>query len=119
MMTFAASYDPQPFHTDPIRAGASRWGGLIASGWLTCSIAMELAVRGILDGSESFGSPGIETLEWTHPVRPGDVVRLVVTVLGSRVSSSKRTGIIRWRWEVLNQRDVLVMRLIATSFFAL
>jgi acyl dehydratase len=57
-------------------------------------------------------------LEWMHPVRPGDVLRLVVTVLESRVSSSQTTGIIRWRWELFNQDDVRVLRLVATSFFA-
>jgi acyl dehydratase len=118
IVAFASKYDPQPFHVDPVRASASRWGGLIASGWLTCSIAMELAVRGILEGSESYGSPGVEMLEWMHPVRPGDVLRLVVTVLESRVSSSQTTGIIRWRWELFNQDDVRVLRLVATSFFA-
>ena len=118
IVAFASKYDPQPFHVDPVRASAGRWGGLIASGWLTCSIAMELAVRGILEGSESYGSPGVEMLEWMHPVRPGDVLRLVVTVLESRVSSSQTTGIIRWRWELFNQDDVRVLRLVATSFFA-
>jgi acyl dehydratase len=116
-MTFAAQYDPQPFHTDPVRAKSGRWGGLIASGWLTCSIAMGLAVRGILEGSESYGSPGVERIEWTHPVRPRDALRLIVTVLESRVSGSKRTGIVRWRWELLNQEDVPVLRLVATSLF--
>jgi len=119
IVAFATQYDPQPFHMDPVRAQASRWGGLIASGWMTCSIAMELVVRGILDGSASYGSPGVEAVEWTHPVRPGDLLRVIVMVLESRVSRSQRTGIIRWRWELLNQADVLVMRLVATSFFEL
>jgi acyl dehydratase len=119
IIAFASRYDPQPFHTDPVRAKTGHWGGLIASGWMTCSIAMELVVRGILDGSESYGSPGVETVEWTHPVRPGDVLRLQVIVLDSRISSSKRTGIIRWRWELLNQMDILVLRLVGTSFFEL
>ena len=112
-------YDPQPFHTDARRAAASRWGGLIASGWLTCSIAMELAVRRILTDSESAGSPGVEQIEWLRPVRPGDRLRLTVTVLESRVSSSGRLGIVRWRWELQNQDNVIVLRMTATSFFDL
>jgi acyl dehydratase len=118
IITFARRYDPQPFHTDPVRAKASRWGGLIASGWMTCSIAMELLVRGILEGSESYGSPGVEAVEWTHPVRPGDALRLRATVLDLRVSSSKHTGIARIRWELFNQHGVLVLRLVGTSLFA-
>ena len=57
-------YDPQFFHVDPVRARQSRWKGLIASGWMTCSIAMELAVKSVLADSESIGSPGVESLKW-------------------------------------------------------
>jgi len=117
MIEFARRYDPQPFHVDPERAAASRWGGLIASGWLTCAIAMQLAVEGILAGSESIGSPGIDELRWEKPVRPGDRLILSVTVLESRVSSSGKTGIVRWRWELHNQREERVLSLLASSFF--
>jgi len=40
IIEFARRYDPQFFHIDPERARNSRWNGLIASGWMTCSIAM-------------------------------------------------------------------------------
>ena len=119
IIAFARQYDPQPFHVDPVRAKASRWGGLIASGWMTCSIAMELVVRGIFEGSEAYGSPGVESIEWPHPVRPGDVLRLKATVTESRVSSSGRTGIVRIRWELVNQHDVLVLRLVGTTLFGI
>ena len=58
IIEFARRYDPQFFHIDPVRAAASRWGGVIASGWMTCGIAMELAVREVLADSNSIGSPG-------------------------------------------------------------
>ena len=119
IIEFARRYDPQFFHTDPARAAASRWGGVIASGWLTASIAMELAVAALLQDSGSIGSPGIEKLEWTHPVRPGDSLRLRVTVLESRHSKSGSLGVVRWQWELRNQRDVVVLRLVATSLFEL
>ena len=45
IVEFASRYDPQWFHTDPQRAGGSRWKGLIASGWHSCAIAMELGGR--------------------------------------------------------------------------
>lgn len=117
IIEFATRYDPQSFHIDPVSARASRWGGLIASGWMTCSIAMELVVRGILHGSTSYGSPGVEKIEWAHPVRPGDALRLRATVVDARVSSSKRTGIARIQWELFNQHQILVLRLVGTSFF--
>jgi acyl dehydratase len=119
IIDFASRYDPQPFHTDPAFAAKSRWGGIIASGWHTCCVAMELGVRGILEGSESYGSPGVEKIEWLHPVRPGDAIRLKVTILEQSVSSSKRTGIVRWLWEVLNQNGTKVASLIATTLFQL
>ena len=117
IIEFASRYDPQPFHTDPEFASKSRWGGLIASGWMTCGIAMELVAREILPGSSSVGSPGVERIEWPAPVRPGDVLSLTVTVLDSRISSSGRLGILRWQWELNNQADQLVLRLVGTSFF--
>ncbi len=45
---FAEAYDPQWFHTDPKAAAHGRFGGLIASGWHTCAIAMRLAVDAAL-----------------------------------------------------------------------
>ncbi len=117
IVAFARRYDPQPFHVDPAAAAATRWGGLIASGWMTCAIAMELAVGGVLAGSDSFGSPGVEALRWERPVRPGDQLSLTVTVLEKRVASGGGTGIVRWRWELENQRAERVLSMTATSFF--
>jgi acyl dehydratase len=117
IMEFARRYDPQPFHVDRDRAAASRWGGLIASGWMTCSIAMELAVGQILNGSESIGSPGVDELRWDAPVRPGDELTLTITVLDARRSASGRTGIVRWRWELHNQGGARVLGVVATNLF--
>ena len=64
IIEFARQYDPQWFHTDPAKASDSRFGGLIASGWHTCGIAMRLAVEAALDSSESFASPGLEYIKW-------------------------------------------------------
>ena len=119
IIEFAERYDPQPFHVDRERAAASRWGGLIASGWMTCGIAMDLAVRHILDGSESIGSPGLEELQWEKPVWPADLLTLSVTVLEQKVSGSGRTGIVRWRWELHSQAGDRVLGLVATSLFDL
>ncbi len=70
MIEFASHYDPQWFHTDPVRAREGRWKGLIASGWYTCAIAMELMVRTVLSESDSCGSPGIESLS-VRDSKPG------------------------------------------------
>ncbi|MEO8537709.1 MAG: MaoC family dehydratase [Betaproteobacteria bacterium] len=120
MLAFARTYDPQWFHVDPARAQGGRWNGLIASGWQTCAVAMRLVVVGALQGSESFGSPGLEYLKWLAPVRPGDALTVHAEVLDTRRSTRQSSlGILRWRWIVENQRDVPVLDLIATSFFDL
>ena len=120
IVEFARRYDPQWFHTDAERAAASRWQGLIASGWQTCGIAMRLAVDHFLAGSESFGSPGLEYLKWLAPVRPGDALTLRAEILDHRRSERQPTlGILRWRWTLHNQRGDAVLDLVATSLFDL
>jgi acyl dehydratase len=121
ILDFAREWDPQWFHTEPERAATeSRFGGLIASGWQTCGIAMRLAVDAALAGSESFASPGLQYVKWLNPVRPGDSLRLVGTVLETRRSEKQPSlGILRWRWELFNQQQQPVLDLEATSLFDL
>ena len=119
ILEFARRYDPQWFHTDPARAAESRWAGLISSGWLTCSIAMQLLVTHVLADSESIGSPGLEQVKWPNPLRPGDEVELTIEVLQSRVSSSGKVGIVRWRWILTTLAGAQVLDLIGTSLFEL
>jgi acyl dehydratase len=119
IIDFATRYDPQWFHTDPVRAAESRWQGLIASGWHTCSIAMQLLVTHVLMGSESIGSPGLEQVRWPNPLRPGDAVELQVEVLETRLSSSGKMGIVRWRWLLTTEGAVAVLDLVGTSLFEL
>jgi acyl dehydratase len=119
IIEFASRYDPQWFHTDPARAAASRWQGLIASGWHTCSLAMQLLVRNVLADSESIGSPGLEQVKWPNPLRPGEEVELRVEVLQTRVSSSGKVGIVRWRWVLSTLGGAEVLDLVGTSLFEL
>ena len=116
----ARAYDPQWFHVDREAAAHGPFGGIIASGWHTCSIAMRLAVDKILAGSESFASPGVAYIKWPHPVRPGDALTLRAEVLETRRSQSQPDlGILRWRWRVFNQHGQEVLESEATSLFDL
>jgi len=119
IVEFATKYDPQWFHTDPERARGSRWKGLISSGWMTCSIAMELAVKSVLADSQSIGSPGVEQLKWLNPVRPGDELGLRIEVVDTRLSRSGAVGIVKWRWLLGTQAGVPVLDMLATSLFQL
>jgi acyl dehydratase len=120
MVQFARNYDPQWFHVDAQRAQGGRWDGLIASGWLTCSLAMRMAVDSVLHDSESFGSPGLEKLRWMRPVRAGDQLYLESTIDTVRTSSSRDDlGIVRWTWRVYNQNHEQVLETEVTSLFDL
>ncbi len=120
LLQFARAYDPQWFHTDPDAAQRGRFGGLIASGWQTCGIAMRLVAEAALAGSESFAAPGLAYVKWPNPVRAGDRLRLQARVLETRVSRSQPwLGVLRWQWSLVNQDGLEVLDLEATSLFDL
>jgi len=120
VLGFATAFDPQWFHTDPKAAASGRFGGLIASGWHTCGIAMRLVADAALKGSESFASPGLTYVKWPHPVRPGDRLHLRATVIECRRSTKRpELGVLRWRWQLFNGQGVEVLDLEATSLFDL
>lgn len=112
ILDFARKYDPQPMHADPAAAAKGAFGGLIASGWHTGALMMRMYADNILSPASSIASPGIDELRWLRPVRPGDVLRLRVTVLETRPSRSRPDqGIVRSLVEVVNQQGELVMSL--------
>jgi len=118
IIEFATRYDPQPFHTDAAAASASAFGGLIASGWMTCGVAMRMVCDDYLLKAASLGSPGVDQIRWLQPVRPGDVLRLRLTTREVKPSQSKPDrGIVRSGWEVLNQRNEVVLTMEGMGMF--
>ena len=118
VVTFAKRYDPQPFHVDVHEAEKSIYGGIIASGWHTCSMVMRLMCDSYLVNSSSLGSPGIEEVKWLSPVYPGNVLSAFRTVVETRASASKPDrGIVKTFWEVENEKGQLVMSMIGINFF--
>lgn len=110
IIAFAGQFDPQPFHLDEEAAKQSLFGGLCASGWHTCSMAMRMMCDAYLLESASLGSPGLENIRWVKPVYPGDTLHMRSTVLEARPMDSKpHVGLMRTRWEVLNQNNEEVM----------
>jgi acyl dehydratase len=110
IIEFASRFDPQPFHVDVEAATESHFGGLIASGWHTCSMCMRLLVDGLLSGSTSLGSPGMEQIRWLAPVRPGDRLTARTTVVEARPSSSKPDrGTVTLLTEMENEDGIVVM----------
>ena len=116
VLEFARRYDPQPFHVDPEAAARSVFGGLIASGFHTCGLMMRMLAEHYLDPQSSLGSPGIDELRWLVPVRPGDRLRLRITVVEARPSRSKPDrGMVTSRLAVLNQDNAPVMTMTAMN----
>lgn len=110
IVEFARRYDPQSFHVDEAAAAQSNYGGLIASGWMTASAMMRMLVDHFISRVASMGSPGVDELRWLRPVRPGDRLRVRVTVLEVRRSQTKPDrGAVLSLDEVVNQDDEVVM----------
>ncbi|MFN3853797.1 MAG: MaoC family dehydratase [Phreatobacter sp.] len=110
IIAFASQFDPQPFHLDEEAGKASMLGGLAASGWHSCSIMMRMMFDGFMNGSTSLGSPGIDEVRWLKPVFPGDILSVRREVLEARPSASKPDrGIVRFRFELMNQKGEVVM----------
>ncbi len=119
IVEFARRYDPQPFHVDEAAASESPYGGLIASGWHTGALAMRMMCDAYLLDAASLGSPGLENLRWVAPVRPGDTLRVRLTVLAARTMQSRpQVGLVESRWEVFNQHDEMVLDMRGWGMFA-
>ena len=117
IISFARQFDPQPFHVDPAAAADGPFGGLIASGWHTAGLVMRLIVENYVAAESSLGSVGLDELRWPYPVRPGDTLRVRVTVLEARRSQSKPDrGIVKTLIEAENQDGQPVMRATAINF---
>ena len=118
ILDFAFRYDPQPFHMDASYAEAGPYGGLIASGIQTIAVALRMFFQaGIFAPEISLGSPGVDELRWLQPVRPGDTIRASGEILEVRASQSRpERGIVRYRMDVLNQRDEVVMTMTSATF---
>ena len=110
--SFAAEFDPQPFHLSEEGAEGTLFGSLAASGWHTAAMtmAMTVAEQGKADGG-SLGAVGIDALRWLKPVRPGDVLRVESEVIEVRASEKRpEMGSVRSRVTVLDQTGAPVMR---------
>jgi acyl dehydratase len=118
IVAFGRQYDPQAFHVDPEKAKDTPFGGLIASGWQTCAIGMRLMVEGYIRNTVSLGSPGIDSIRWLKPVRPGDTITYTRVVTESRASMSRQgVGLVKHRWEAVNQDGEMVLTMEGWGMF--
>jgi acyl dehydratase len=118
VVDFAKQFDPQPFHLDIDAGGESIFGGLIASGWHTCSLMMRLVVDNLFSRTATLGSPGVNQIRWILPVRPGDTLHASTRVLAVTSSVSKPDrGTIEFHYDVRNQNDEAVLAMQGISMF--
>jgi acyl dehydratase len=109
IVAFARAYDPQPFHVDHDAAALSHFGGVVASGWHTCSMMMRLVVDGLLNRSASMGSPGLDGIRWLAPVRAGDTLNVRYRTVKVKASASKPDrGVVWSTWVAINQHGETV-----------
>ena len=102
--SFAAEFDPQPFHLDEEAARDSLFRGLAASGWHTAAITMRLLVESELKPAGGIVGTGFDEFRWPRPVRPGDELRVESEVLEVRSSKSRpEQGLVKVRTTTLNQ----------------
>ena len=120
ILAYAKRYDAQDFHTDPEAAKASFVGELIASGWHSCSLLMRLIAETFILDSAGMGAPGIDEVKWLRPVKPGDTLAARRTVLETKASRSRpEMGLVRFRFDLLNQHDQPVLEQTNWIMFAL
>src|SRR5947199_10521747 len=86
--SFAAEFDPQPFHLDEAAARGSIFGGLAASGWHTAALTMRLLVESELKPAGGIVGAGFDEFRWPYPVRPGDELRVESEVIGKHTLST-------------------------------
>jgi acyl dehydratase len=87
--SFAAQFDPQPFHLDRELAQQSLFGELVGSGWHTAALTMRLLVEGDFQLAGGIIGRSAELLEWPQPVRPGDTLRVVSEIMALRPSERR------------------------------
>jgi acyl dehydratase len=126
--TFAARFDPQPFHLEEAAAAQSHFGKLCASGWHTVCVWMRLLIvsaRGEDDARRARGeqsvrlgpSPGFRDLKWLKPVHAGDTISYATEILETRVlSKHPGWGIVSLHNTGVNQHGEPVISFFSSVF---
>jgi acyl dehydratase len=87
-----ATLDHQFIHVDPVKAADTPFGGTVAHGFLTLSLLPALLGLGERTARGCGGlmlNYGFDRVRFVHPVRPGNRVRAVSTLLSH---AEKRPG---------------------------
>jgi acyl dehydratase len=119
LIEFARRYDPQSFHIDPVAARQSMFGGLVASGLYTMAVFLRMAIDGFVAGYANLGSPGLNSVRFSGPLRPGDELHGTVVITAVRASRKRPAcGVVTWRGRGTNQREEEVLGIDVVALFA-
>lgn len=120
IVEFASEFDPAFFHLDEEKAKNSLLGGLAASGFHTCAVAMRMICDSFLLQTTSQGAAEVHEISWLVPVRPDDTLSGQTVVLEGRRSNSRQNiWIAKVRHEILNQNNEMVLTMTVTVMFAI
>ncbi|GAA5236624.1 MaoC family dehydratase [Verticiella sediminum] len=118
IIAFARQFDPQVFHTDEEAAKHSSFGGLVASGWHTCSRTMRALCDAFLLEAASGGSPGVQDIAWKKPVLPDQTIRIERETLEIKPSRSKPDrGMVLSELRLTNPAGEVVMTMRSWGMF--
>jgi acyl dehydratase len=126
--SFAARFDPQPFHMNEEAAKQSHFGALCASGWHTVSQFMRCMVdhRRLADEvqresgepvAKNGPSPGVRDIKWLKPVYAGDTIAYAMEVIETReLPHRPEWGLVAVRNTGTNQHGDLVLSFNGSEF---
>ena len=118
IIEFASEFDPIYFHLDEESAKNSMLGGLSASGFHACSMAMKMMCDAYINDSTSQGAPGVDEVKWLAPIYANDTISGSGKVVQSRRSKSRpNLLIIKFEFKFWNQNKVTVMEIENSAMF--
>jgi len=109
ILDFARQFDPQPHHLDDEAGKQSILGGLSASGWHVCAIAMRLFADAVVLKADNKGGAGAREARWMKPVRPNDLLRIEAEVVETKPSQSKPFGFVTFECRIYSEREQVAM----------
>lgn len=103
LINFALEYDQQYFHTDPISAKESEFGGIIASGTYTFALWNKLNLE--VNGDIAWiAGMGFEDFRFPKPLRPRVKFRSKSRLIDKRISQKDPSrGVVRHEYQVISE----------------